>query len=235
MAPTAAARTLAELLGVDLAAVPSSGPDARITRHGPIINDVVGGVEEEWAFGWQPLAFSWTALQPGTLLRSVLLLDQASNWEEFREALSHWDVPSQNFVYADVEGNIGYQAPGRIPIRAAGDGSMPVPGWTGEYEWPVVHAGPPLFSFRCPAYKTQDLGGLPSPSRLADSGLLPERRETRLNESALRAASVFPATLAGSVDRLPAGRLSASFGTPDTLRRNDDSTDRICRDAGDLL
>jgi len=108
---------------------------ARITRHGPIINDVVGGAEKEWSFGWQPLALSWTALQPGTLLKSVLLLDRARNWEEFREALSCWDVPSQNFVYADVEGNIGYQAPGRIPIRASGDGSIPVPGWTGEYEW----------------------------------------------------------------------------------------------------
>jgi len=108
---------------------------ARITRHGPIINDVVGGSEEEWAFGWQPLAFSWTALQPGTLMQSVMLLDRAKNWEEFREALRYWDAPSQNFVYADVEGNIGYQSPGRIPIRAAGDGSMPVPGWTGEYEW----------------------------------------------------------------------------------------------------
>ena len=108
---------------------------ARITRHGPIINDVAGGTEEEWSFGWQPLALSWTALQPGTLARSILLLNRARNWEEFREALSYWDVPSQNFVYADVEGNIGYQAPGHIPIRASGDGSMPVPGWTGEYEW----------------------------------------------------------------------------------------------------
>jgi len=108
---------------------------ARITRHGPIINDVVGGTEEDWALGWQPLALSWTALQPGTLIRSVLLLGRASNWEEFREALSYWDVPSQNFVYADVEGNIGYQAPGRIPIRASGNGSMPVPGWSGDYEW----------------------------------------------------------------------------------------------------
>ncbi|HET89268.1 MAG TPA: penicillin acylase family protein [Chloroflexi bacterium] len=107
----------------------------RITRHGPIINDVIGGTEENWTFGWQPLALSWTGLQPGTLMRSVLLLDRASNWDDFREALSYWDAPSQNFVYADVEGNIGYQAPGRIPIRASGDGSVPVPGWTGEYEW----------------------------------------------------------------------------------------------------
>jgi len=109
--------------------------DVRLTHHGPIINDVAGGTEEAWAFGWQPLALSWTALQPGTSVKSILLLDRADDWEAFREALSYWDVPSQNFVYADREGNIGYQAPGRIPIRAAGDGTRPVPGWTGEYEW----------------------------------------------------------------------------------------------------
>jgi len=109
--------------------------DARVTRHGPIINDVAGGTEGEWSLGWQPLALSWTALQPGTVMKSILLLDRAGNWEEFREALSYWDTPSQNFVYADVEGNIGYQAPGRIPVRASGDGSSPVPGWSGEYEW----------------------------------------------------------------------------------------------------
>jgi penicillin amidase len=108
---------------------------ARVTRHGPIINDVLEGVEEDWAYGWEPLALSWTALQPGTLMQSVMLLDRASNWDEFRQALGYWDVPSQNFVYADVDGNIGYQAPGRIPIRARGNGSIPVPGWTGEYEW----------------------------------------------------------------------------------------------------
>lgn len=109
--------------------------DVRTTHHGPIINDVGAGTEEDWSFGWQPLALSWTGLQPGTLMRSVLLLDRASNWEEFREALSYWDAPSQNFVYADVEGNIGYQAPGRIPVRGSGDGTKPVPGWSGEYEW----------------------------------------------------------------------------------------------------
>ena len=44
-------------------------------------------------------------------------------------------MPSQNFVYADVNGHIGYYAPGRIPIRAHGDGASPVDGWTGENEW----------------------------------------------------------------------------------------------------
>lgn len=109
--------------------------NARITRHGPIINDVIGGVQEDWTLGWEPLAMSWTALEPSTTLRAILMLDRAGNWDEFRQAMSYFDVPSQNTVYADVDGNIGYQAPGRIPIRAAGDGSMPVPGWDGEYEW----------------------------------------------------------------------------------------------------
>jgi penicillin amidase len=109
--------------------------DVRITRHGPIINDVAGGTEDDWIYGWEPLAFSWTALEPGTIFKAILQLNLAQDWDEFREALRFFDTPSQNIIYADVDGNIGYQAPGRIPIRANGDGSMPVPGWTGEFEW----------------------------------------------------------------------------------------------------
>ncbi len=103
----------------------------RITRHGPIMNAVTSKIGEEA----QPMAFRWTALDSGKLFESVLKIDQAQNWEEFRGALRDWSVPSQNFVYADVDGNIGYQMPGQIPIRANGDGTVPVPGWTGEYEW----------------------------------------------------------------------------------------------------
>ncbi len=55
-------------------------------------------------------------------------LDSAKNWQEFRKAFSQFGAPGQNVVYADVDGNIGYQATGLIPIRAAGDGSLPVPG-----------------------------------------------------------------------------------------------------------
>ena len=92
----------------------------RLTHLGPIINDnqideKTGEVE---GFNNQdPLVLRWTGNDPSTLFDSVLKLDQAANWEEFRAALSEWDIPSQNFVYADVHGNIGYQMPGRIPIR----------------------------------------------------------------------------------------------------------------------
>jgi len=101
----------------------------QVTRHGPIITPVVEDLSEV-------IAFRWTALEPNRLVEALFMLDGASNWEEFRGALELWAVPSQNFVYADVEGNIGYQAPGQIPIRAEGHtGLVPVPGWTGEYEW----------------------------------------------------------------------------------------------------
>jgi penicillin amidase len=105
--------------------------DVLITHHGPIMNDVLGDMEDA-----EPLALQWTALEGTRLFHAVQHVNLATNWEEFRQALSYWDAPSQNFVYADIEGNIGYQTPGRIPIRAAGhQGLAPVPGWTGEYEW----------------------------------------------------------------------------------------------------
>ncbi|MFC1466052.1 MAG: penicillin acylase family protein [Candidatus Brachytrichaceae bacterium NZ_4S206] len=102
----------------------------RETRHGPILNDVLDELEER-----EPLALQWAALQPGQLFKAVLMINRAQSWEQFRDALRYWDTPAQNFVYADVDGNIGYQLPGNIPIRKSGDGRMPVPGWTGEHEW----------------------------------------------------------------------------------------------------
>ncbi len=102
-----------------------------LTRHGPIMNQVIGELQDA-----EPMALRWTALEGGYLFRAVTLINLATNWDEFRQALSYWDVPSQNFVYADIEGNIGYQSPGKIPIRVPGhQGLVPVPGWSGEYEW----------------------------------------------------------------------------------------------------
>ena len=100
----------------------------RLTDHGPIINDVVDDQRDV-------LALHWTAFEPSRVLQSVIQLNRAANYDDFRAALSLWDIPSQNVVYADVEGNIGYQTPGLVPIRAAGNGMVPVPGWTGTYEW----------------------------------------------------------------------------------------------------
>jgi len=63
-------------------------------------------------------------------------INLAKNWEEFRQAAAKFVVPAQNLIYADIEGNIGYQMPGNIPIRVEGhDGMLPVPGWNGDYDW----------------------------------------------------------------------------------------------------
>ena len=115
--------------------------EVRSTRHGPIISDSYGALEnfdEETAINLPDdyaIALRWTALEPTRMVEAILGINTADNWDDFRQALSKWDVPSQNFIYADVDGNIGYQMPGRIPIRADGDGQLPVPGWTNQYEW----------------------------------------------------------------------------------------------------
>jgi penicillin amidase len=81
------------------------------------------------------LSLQWTALTPGRTASAIFALDAATDWPSFRAAAKMFEVPSQNLMYADVDGNIGYQAPGLIPIRKKGDGTVPVPGWTSQYGW----------------------------------------------------------------------------------------------------
>ncbi len=111
----------------------------RETHLGPIINDNKYDPTGAKFLGFNntdPLALHWTALEPGNLMIAINGLDTAKNWDDFRNALKYWDCPSQNVIYADIKGNIGYQMPGRIPIRAKNDnGLLPSPGWTDEYEW----------------------------------------------------------------------------------------------------
>jgi penicillin amidase len=105
---------------------PDVSVDVRITRHGPVITELVPGET-------RPLALRWT-LYDGLHITSFDV-NTAQNWDEFRRAFSQWDAPGQNVVYADVDGNIGYQTTGKVPIRAAGDGSLPVSGADNAHEW----------------------------------------------------------------------------------------------------
>jgi penicillin G amidase len=100
--------------------------DVLVTRHGPIISELIAGETRK-------LALRWTLYD--SLADPFFDIDSAQNWDEFLHALSTWDSPSQNAVYADVDGHIGYQATGHIPIRAAGDGSVPVSGSDDAHEW----------------------------------------------------------------------------------------------------
>lgn len=113
----------------------------RATRHGPVVSDVFGRLDDFSDSGLDlpdpyAVALRWTAFDDEPpLTRALFGLNAAQGWDEFRTALRTFTVPAQNVVYADVDGNIGYQTPGLIPIRASGDGRLPVAGWTDQHEW----------------------------------------------------------------------------------------------------
>ncbi|HXW15641.1 MAG TPA: penicillin acylase family protein [Terriglobia bacterium] len=97
-----------------------------VTRHGPVISHD----------GDRHLALQWTLLSPHAVGLPFLHINQASNWQEFTAALRDFKVPMQNFVYADAEGNIGFYAAGLVPARKHGNGAVPVPGSTDDFDWP---------------------------------------------------------------------------------------------------
>ncbi|WP_210588350.1 penicillin acylase family protein [Streptomyces sp. GESEQ-35] len=119
----------------------------RETNNGPLLSDrddelvkvgkkaTVDAAAPDRGDGYG-ISLRWTALDAGTTMDAVFAMDKAADWNEFREAAALFEVPSQNLVYADTQGNIGYTLPGRIPKRTkADDGSLPAPGWDPQYQW----------------------------------------------------------------------------------------------------
>ncbi len=102
------------------------------TMHGPIINHAL---LKDFSPELPPLAMRWTAFETHASVKAFLLMNQAQDCQAFREALRDWVSPVLNVVYADTQGNIAFTQPGEIPIRGTGDGSIPLPGWTGDHEW----------------------------------------------------------------------------------------------------
>lgn len=124
--------------------------EVRSTRHGPIVSDRSYPVnlnpeEDQVSFANEArielpdnfsVSLSWPALIPGNTFIGIRDFNYAKNWEEFRDASRLFDVPAQNLLYADVDGNIAYQSPGKLPIRAEGlVGDLPIPGWLSENDW----------------------------------------------------------------------------------------------------
>ncbi|MHB1491468.1 MAG: penicillin acylase family protein, partial [Cellulomonas sp.] len=120
----------------------------RSTVHGPIVSGVLplstvtsAPVPEDAPSGGYAVALGWTALTPGRTADAIFALDTASDAAGVKRAAALFDVPSQNIVFATTAGDIGYQAPGRIPIRAdvpgvvPSDGTWPRPGWDSAYDW----------------------------------------------------------------------------------------------------
>lgn len=123
----------------------SGGSDISIvireTRHGPVISDLTGAADRVAdSLGEDGetyvLALRWSALDPDDrTVQAVLNLNRATDWDQFLAALEDFHNPQQNVMYADVDGNIGFVSPGRVPVRTARDGGEIVPGWTGEFSW----------------------------------------------------------------------------------------------------
>src|ERR1700723_2325644 len=103
--------------------------DVVVTRHGPIVH------RDAAEQGGRAYALRWTALEPGGLDFGFPLLGEAPDWNSFIETTRHIAGPGQNTIYADVDGNVGFPIAARIPVRANGDGALPVPGDTDLYEW----------------------------------------------------------------------------------------------------
>jgi penicillin amidase len=103
--------------------------DVESTRHGPIVSDLFKGERRK-------LALKWTAYDPGLVDIPFFDIDRAQNWDTFKQAISEFGIPSQNAVYADVDGNIGYIATGKVPIRKSNDNTcLPVSGADDAHEW----------------------------------------------------------------------------------------------------
>ncbi len=96
-----------------------------VTRHGPLLPGK----------GSERISLRWTAADPGLLQYPVLDIDRAQNWQQFNTALARWAGPGSNFVYADVDGNIGYHAAGKLPKRHGFAGDVPLDGSSGDFEW----------------------------------------------------------------------------------------------------
>lgn len=107
----------------------------RISRHGPVLSDlqILGNQSDAPS---EVMTLAWTALRDDDLTpQAALALSRAENWKEFVAALQDFQGPQQNIVYADRDGNIGFYAPARVPLRRKGDGWLPAPGSSGAYDW----------------------------------------------------------------------------------------------------
>lgn len=105
----------------------------RSTRHGPVVSDMLPARTFDPGY---VVALSATFLDDSDLsAQAIWDIDRADDWPGFRDALKNLVGPPQNIVYADTGGTIGFIAAGRIPVRKNGEGWLPVPGWTGEYDW----------------------------------------------------------------------------------------------------
>jgi penicillin amidase len=191
----------------------------RLTRHGPLVEDV------ERRAGGEVVALQWASQAPAHSFAGIAALNRARDWREFLAAVDRFDDPHQNVVYADTAGHIGYAMAGRVPLRGAAiPGSakpppmLPVPGWTGAWDWmgwlpfaahPQVED--PADGYVVTANNRQDSSAV---SRLITGDWAPPWRAARIREMIRGGGALAPAPAAGGAlaqaERAPARAYDAA-------------------------
>ena len=198
---------------------PAETRTVRSTRHGPVISDLPGlavsappSLSADAGVG-QPVVAALAATYLGEDDRTadaLIALNRASNWREFLAAAKETTAPQQNVFYADVDGHIGFISAGRIPLRPAGGGRMPVPGWTGAADWTgFVPFGRLAGGLRSAVRLSRQRQQPPRSARLslADPGCLGCRLSRRANRGASRGRD--------AADRRRHGGAAARLGVAD--------------------
>ena len=193
----------------------------RTSRHGPLISDVsatAGGALHPFGVERYALAFQWAALRPDDrTVQAGLALNRAADWTGFVAAVRDFHAPQQNFVYADVDGNIGFIAPGRVPLRKPDNdlkGQVPAPGWDARYDWDGFvpferlpqRLNPPAGAIVTANQKIVDDADAPYLTSEWAAPFRSRRIESLLDATTLHDAGTF-AAIQGDVHSLAAARL----------------------------
>ncbi|MEO6413175.1 MAG: penicillin acylase family protein [Pedococcus sp.] len=183
----------------------------RSTVHGPILSDaidVVGEAGESPPVNGRPspgdyeVSLQWTGIEVSQTADAIFGFNTAQNFDQFRTAAEQFAVPSQNLLYADTEGNIGYQAPGRIPVRSrymeAAPGYWIRPGWVSSWDWQgyvpfaaMPHSYNPTEGFIVAANQAVTESGTPFLTTEWDYGFRSQRIRSLLEKD----TKVTPATM----------------------------------------
>jgi penicillin amidase len=135
LTPDGAQRFKTRMETIAVKDAPAVQMTVRETRHGPVISDLAGAAQQTAQPGYA-LALQASYLMDGDRTPQALWeMNRAVDWESFQRALAGFDAPEQNVVYADVDGHVGFLSPAKVPTRVSGDGWLPSPGWTGEFDW----------------------------------------------------------------------------------------------------
>ena len=250
---------------IKVAGKPDETITVRSSRHGPLMSDVLPALDDAGERSPLPpvegqsttapqdfaVSMAWTGLQPGRTADAIFALNTAQDYNAFREAAKLFAVPAQNLIYADVDGHIGYQAPGQVPVRVsafkgAAPGFWPAPGWDETYDWQgfvpfdsMPYALDPADGFLVTANQAVTASPRPFLTSEWDYGYRAQRIRERLEQAAKGGGKVSAATMAeiqmDSRNQFAPILVKALLAVPLAGPEDSDAEVAFTREAQDLL